>query len=44
MHRAGDYFVVYLYLELDDILFPIGSFLGLSLFALRSEKLEAGPY
>ena len=41
---AGDNFVVDLYLELDDILFPIGSFLGLSLFALLPEKLEADPY
>ena len=44
MHRARDYFIVDLYLELDDILFSIGLFLGLSVFAFLSDKLKTGPY
>ena len=42
-HRAGDYFAVDLYVELHDILLPIGPFLRLPIFALLFEKLEAGP-
>ena len=43
-HRTGDYFAVDLFIELNNFFLPVGLFLGLPLFALLFEKLEAGPY
>ena len=42
--KAARLFAVDLYVELDDYLLPTRPFLGLPLFALLFEKLEAGPY